>query len=406
MNYILENTHLGGNVRVPASKSVVHRLFFACALADLPTSIPLPVFSDDLRASMNVLYSLGADFDPFGEDALVISPVKKKSKGERLLYCQGSGTTARFALPVAAALYASFSLITDSALALRPFVPLIKALSENGVAVEKNDNVLSAKGKLTPGRFMIDGSVSSQYVSGFLFALPLLKGDSEIIFSSPLVSVPYVNLTISVLEKFGVGIGLSSSGYTVKGRQKYRSPGFANAEGDWSAAAFWLVANALGSHIEISGLDEKSVQGDRAVTEHIKRFSEPGELVTIPVSDTPDLVPPLAVLAAAVPKKTILAGTGRLSGKESDRASALCKMLNSLGGKTEQTQDSLIITGGLPLHGGDVSSMGDHRIAMAAAVLSGICSSPLILHGAEAVTKSYPEFWEDFRNLGGKVKKQ
>jgi 3-phosphoshikimate 1-carboxyvinyltransferase len=273
---------------------------------------------------------------------------------------------------------------------------------------------------LKPGRYTLDGGVSSQFISGLLFALPLLGGDSELYLTGRVESAPYIALTLDMLEQFGVKADAFEAGYRIPGGQKYRSPGTVRVEGDWSNAAFWLGAGAIGPKGEplaCTGLELSSRQGDRAITGLLRRFGarveENGSTVTVfggplrgtdvDARDIPDLVPILAVVAAAAEGETRIYGAARLRAKESDRLNTVTALLTALGAEARETDDGLFITGGSALTGGEASAGGDHRIAMAAAVAATVCAGPVTLRGGQAVNKSYPGFFADFRALGGTV---
>ena len=240
--------------------------------------------------------------------------------------------------------------------------------------------------------------MSSQYFTGLLFALPLLNGDSTLIYTSPLESMPYVDLTLSVLRQFGITVEPLENGWRIPGNQRYLSPGPVEAEGDWSAAAFWLGANVLESKVKVDGLNPASCQGDKAIVHLLKQIG--GEM---DVTDTPDLMPILSAVAAVLPGRTTrITGAARLRLKESDRLSAMATVLNALGGQVEELPDGLIIHG-TQLTGGTVDGMNDHRVVMSAAIAATGCAGPVTILGAEAVNKSYPHFWKDFAALGGQT---
>jgi 3-phosphoshikimate 1-carboxyvinyltransferase len=231
--------------------------------------------------------------------------------------------------------------------------------------------------------------VSSQYLSGLLFALPLLSGDSVIRVTGVLESRPYVDMTLDALRAFGVTVIEEDGCFRVPGSQRYRSPGGVSVEGDWSNAAFWLAAGA-----NVTGLDPDSRQGDKAITDLLKAI--PGG---IDASNTPDLVPVLAAAASVAEGKTTIYNAERLRIKESDRLKTVAASLTSLGADITETEDGLVIIGKKSLPGGETESYGDHRIVMMASTVR--CAGPVVIHGAEAVNKSYPRFFEDFTSLGG-----
>ena len=280
----------------------------------------------------------------------------------------------------------------------RPNGPLLSVLREHGTKIEGDFLPLTVHGGLQSGDFALPGNISSQYFTGLLFALPLLEGDSTLRYTSPLESMPYVDLTLSVLRQFGVRVENLENGWRIPGGQRFVSPGNVEAEGDWSAAAFWLGANALGNAVTVTGLTRNSCQGDRAVEKLLPQIG--GE---IDVTDTPDLMPILSAVAAAMPGKTTrITGAARLRLKESDRIAAMAQTIRALGGKAEEMPDGLVIHGA-KLTGGTVNGMNDHRVVMSAAIAATVCAGPVTILGAEAVQKSYPHFWRDFEALGGHI---
>jgi len=317
--------------------------------------------------------------------------------------CGESGSTLRFLMPVALALRGGGVFTGRGRLMERPQGPYFSIFDEKGITYSRSGDTLTLRGTLSPGTYRLPGDVSSQFVTGLLFALPLLDGDSEIVLTSPLESRSYVDLTADVLAR--CGIRLKNRGYRryeVPGRQTYRRAELV-IEADWSQAAFWYAANALGGQVAVEGLREDSRQGDRVMAEHCRRLARPGDL-DIDLSDCPDLAPPLAVTAAVRQGTTRLLNAGRLRLKESDRLRTVSQTLSALGASAEEGADSLTIHGVEALTGGvAVDCCGDHRIAMMAAVAVSACREPVTLTGAECVAKSYPAFWEDYRRLGGTV---
>ncbi|MBQ9264696.1 MAG: 3-phosphoshikimate 1-carboxyvinyltransferase [Clostridia bacterium] len=387
---------IGGQVTVPPSKSHVHRLLIAAALSQGQTSIHCPCDNADIRATAQCLQGMGADIWREGDFFQV----------ESLPYCSNitldcgeSGSTLRFLLPLCAVQrfpnQDRLILTGHGRLPERPNGPLLNALRAHGAVIEGDYLPLIVHGGLRAGAYALPGNVSSQYFTGLLFALPLLEGDSTLRFTSPLESMPYVDLTLSVLKQFGIRIEPIQNGWRVPGHQSYVSPGTAEAEGDWSAAAFWYAGNLLGSAVAVQGLNPVSCQGDKAIEGLLAHIG--GE---IDVTNTPDLMPVLSIAAAASPGATRITGAARLRLKESDRLSAMAKVIHDLGGQAEETADGLIIWGG-KLQGGTVDGQNDHRVVMSAAIAATACLSPVTILGAEAVNKSYPGFWHDFQALGG-----
>ena len=416
MNVTIHPGKLSGTVRVPASKSAAHRYLIASALADGLTTVHLDGLNDDIEATLECLMALGALPDYFERKALLIIRPIEGAPGlsrplEGLMHkamshvdyaqtleldCGESGSTLRFLLPVAPALGVRARFVGHGRLPERPNRALTEVLRQHGAAIDSDTLPMNITGGLTPGVYELPGNISSQYITGLLFALPLLNGDSAIRLTTPLQSASYVDMTLEVLRDFGITVTPSDTGWIIPGNQAYRSPEDVYVEGDWSAAAFWLAANAMGSDIDVAGVSRRTTQGDRAVEDLL---GQP----MIDASNVPDLVPALAAAAAVLPQKTVITGAERLRLKESDRLQAVSDMLSALGGQVAVTPDGLVIDGGQPLHGGTVDGMNDHRIVMAAAILSTCAEGPVTILGAEAVSKSYPDFFKHFTALGGKM---
>ena len=401
MDLRISPAKLSGKVVVPPSKSVAHRMIIAAALSDGISTISNLFPSVDITATMDCMKALGAKIS-FSDNTAVIEGIKN-SPDKAVLDCHESGSTLRFLIPVACALGIDAEFIGRGKLPQRPITPFLDELPRHGISFklpENDDNLpCSVHGKLTGGRFEVDGGISSQFITGLLFALPLLNEDSEIVLTSPLQSKPYVDITIGVLRDFGCEISETNTGYFVKGNQ--RLVPFSDAvEGDFSQAAFFYVANALGSTIEIAGLNENSLQGDKAIVEICKN-SVNGEAFEIDCSDIPDLVPILSVLGCFCNGTSRILNAARLRIKECDRLAAMEDCLNKIGGKVKSTADTLEIEGVGTLNGGEVGCFNDHRIAMSMAIAATRCEKPLIIRGAECVSKSFPNFFEVYRALGG-----
>lgn len=391
MNVTIKPTRLSGTVKAVSSKSDGHRKIICAALSDGETEIIINNLSDDIEATLYAIKNLGGDFAKT-ENGVLVKPITGK-KDKVSLDFRESGSTARFLLPVAAALCENAECIGRGRLPERPFYELTSQMRKNGVEVSADDLPIITKGCLESGVFEIPGNVSSQYISGLLFALPLLRKESVIKLTSPLMSAPYVDMTLDALSAFGVEIEVLENEYKVK-PQKFISPKKLEVEGDWSAAAFWTVADKICGNVKIEGMNDDSRQGDKKIAEILDETE-------IDATNIPDLVPILAVLAASRVGKTRIFGAERLRIKESDRLLAMTKCINDLGGKAEETADGMIIYGTGKLAGGTVDSFSDHRIAMSAAIASLICENEVEIMGAECVKKSYPAFFEDFRKLGG-----
>ena len=343
------------------------------------------------------------------DDSLDIQATKRcvealKASGSAMklphLDCGESGSTLRFLIPIALALRHGGVFTGRGRLMERPQQPYFDIFEEKGIRYERKDGALTVQGTLTPGIYRLPGNVSSQFVTGLLYALPLLPGDSVIQITTPLESSGYVDMTLDMLQIFGITVEHQNyETFHVPGNQVYRARNI-TVESDWSQAGFWYAANALGSTVDIRGLEPRSSQGDRMVAEHSRRLSRPGD-VDIDVSGCPDLLPPLAVMAAVRSGTTRFVNAARLRIKESDRLATVHQMLTALGGQAEEGPDSLTVHGVPALSGGTVDGANDHRIVMAAAIAATYCKGPTTILGAEAVNKSYPSFWEDYKKLGG-----
>ena len=413
MDITLNNRKLTGTVKVIQSKSFAHRIMLSAALAEITsgtkTEVLLDNDSEDIRATRRVIASLG--------------------EGAELLDCGESGTTFRFIVPICAALgrREETRFTGHGRLLQRPMGPLMEAMEPHGVSFKYEEDALVCRGRLTPGEYTIAANVSSQYISGLLFALPLLEGDSVLNLTGTIESRPYIDITLDVLKDFGIEIQEPETGrFLIPGGQVYRGPAEMEVEGDWSNAAFWLAAGAIGGKpVTVTGLKLDSVQGDKAICDVLRGF---GAILTedasagsvtcsgsaegglkgfdIDVKDIPDAVPIISVVAAAAEGNTKIYNAGRLRIKESDRLVTVAAMLTALGAEAEEGEDYLIIHGKggtsaseYPLKGGFVDGANDHRIVMSGAVAAVLCEGPVTILGAQAVNKSYPGFFEERENL-------
>jgi len=282
----------------------------------------------------------------------------------------------------------------------RPQKPYFDIFDEKGIAYEASGNTLTVRGSLTAGVYRLPGNVSSQFVTGLLYALPLLDGDSKIRVTTPLESRGYVDLTLDVLTQFGISVQNENyEVFRIPGAQRF-CPKSLTVEADWSQAGFWYAANFLDNQVRINNLNPASKQGDMAISDLYWKLARPGDC-EIDISDCPDLLPPLAVMAAVRQGTTRFVNAARLRIKESDRIAAAAAMLTALGGQAEEGTDSLTVRGVPVLSGGTVDGANDHRIVMAAAVAATACTGPVTVLGAQAVSKSYPDFFEVYRSLGG-----
>lgn len=403
-----------GSVRIPASKSQAHRLLMLAALGKKPVTMHIRGVSEDIAATMACLRALGAGITQTGETVVVTPMETVQSPCE--LPCGESGSTLRFLLPVAAALGADATFLRRGRLPNRPLAPLDAELARHGVSLKEDGASLHVSGQLKAGDYAMAGNVSSQYFTGLLLALPLLRENSTLSVEGKLESAPYVAMTEDALALAGVELEKSEAQYCVRGNQTPQLPQALSVEGDWSNAAFFLCAGALSEQgITVQGLNPDSKQGDRAVLEILSRMgaevTENGDAVTvkkralrgaeIDAAEIPDLIPVLSVLAAYAEGETRIVNAARLRLKESDRLQSTAALLTALGADVCEQEDGLVLHGKEALSGGEVDAFGDHRIAMSAAVAASGCEKPVIIHGAESVSKSYPKFFEDFSTLSG-----
>ncbi len=397
MDVKVHPSYLDGTITAISSKSMAHRLFICGALADKPTTVIIKDKSKDIDATMNCINALGGEIKK-DKRAYTVNPIQTRVKRSRIYDCVESGSTLRFLFPVICALGVGGTFIGEGRLPDRPIKEYIDAI--RGCTFTANSLPITVSGKMQSGEYRIAGNISSQYITGLLFALPLLDGDSKIVLTSTLESVPYVEMTIDALEKFNVKVERTSYGFFIKGGQKYISPELIEVEGDWSNSAFFITANAIGHSVKIEGLNIDSKQGDKAIKELVTLT---GERVEICVKEIPDLVPILCVWASYRQGVTVITGAERLRLKESDRLMAMRVCLTSLGVDITETNDGLIINGNGKVNGGIVDGFNDHRIVMAMAILATNATAPITIKGAQAINKSYPKFFEAFKRLGGKI---
>lgn len=389
MDLILSPRRLRGTIEIIPSKSMAHRLLICAAYADAPTQLLCPESNRDIDATVDCLRALGAEITRT-ECGFSIIPGNKISE-EAVLNCCESGSTLRFMLPVVGALGVNATFRMEGRLPQRPLSPLWEEMERMGCRLSRpTRDTLLCQGKLKPGEYEISGNVSSQYITGLLLALSLLDSPSSLTITGKIESAPYIQMTKEVLSLFGADPAHP-------GTRKLQSPGQIAVEGDWSNGAFWLTAKALGCDLNILELKEDSVQGDRAVMELLPRLQ--GGCPVISAADIPDLVPVLSI-GAASNHGAVFTNIQRLRLKESDRVASVIAMIKGLGGNAFATEDTLTVAGG-GLRGGTVDSANDHRIAMSAAVAAAVCKEPVILLGADAVKKSYPQFWVEYARLGG-----
>lgn len=450
MNIKIIPKKLNGTLRCIDSKSHAHRLIIASAMADtLPfgkvnnanfddnalddknTSHQMPCKNQIIKTTTACERNQNSCHVNINDTSQDIEVTKRGISailnGEKDIYCGESGSTLRFLLPMVAVVSSNLGNKTEitfwgkGRLPERPLHPLDEEMIKHRCKIYKStdssEEICTISGDISSGEYILPGDVSSQYITGLLMSLPLLEGDSNIKLTSPMESKGYVDLTLKVLEDFGIEINIKGDDFFIPGGQKYSAPSSEiYPESDWSQGAFWLVAKALGSDINLTGLNDNSVQGDRAIKKIIEEFEsvknsielcetekpfEYPQAITIDARNIPDLIPVVSVLAALSPCKTVITNAERLRIKESDRITSTCNMIKSLGGNVIEEENGMTIIGEKSLTGGTVDGARDHRIVMAGTIASSACENPVTILGAEAVSKSYPKFFEDYEHLGG-----
>lgn len=382
---------LAGTVRAIPSKSQAHRLLICAAFADGPTALLCPETNRDIEATAGCLRALGAGITRT-ETGYEVFPVRRPPR-EAVLDCRDSGSTLRFLLPVAGALGTDTVFRLEGRLPERPLSPLWEEMERMGCRLcRPTADSIRCSGQLKPGQYTIDGGVSSQFITGLLLAAALIPGKSQIHLTGKMESRPYIAMTRRAMALFG----RPTDGFQVSGGTPFHSPGTVTVEGDWSNAAFFLAAQALGNPVVTENLSPDSPQGDRAVTTLLPALEH---AMTISAADIPDLIPILAVVAACR-QGAVFTDIRRLRLKESDRVASVVRMIENLGGRAEAEENTLTVHG-TGLSGGTVDSVNDHRIAMSAAIAATVCRLPVTILGAECVRKSYPRFFEEFARLGG-----
>ncbi|MGN0473837.1 MAG: 3-phosphoshikimate 1-carboxyvinyltransferase [Acutalibacteraceae bacterium] len=412
---------LRGTVNIPPSKSAAHRAMLCAALADGRSTLSPIELSNDMRATINAITALGAHVE-FSDGTLTIDGIGDISKNHADnepvdINCIESGSTLRFIIPIAAAAGINGRFIGEGTLLPRPIGIYTELLPKAGVeCITEGGLPLICRGRLQPGEYEIRGDISSQFITGMLFALSLCEGDSRLILTTPLQSSAYVDMTVCCMADFGVKVEHTDYGWFIPGGQKY-TPRDYTVEGDWSHAGFFLAAGALGSELTLHGLRMDSVQGDMAALEMFRGFGaeiteQNGDLTVrkgtlhgqhINAQQIPDLVPCLAVCAALCEGTTIIDHAERLRIKESDRLASTASMINALGGKVTELPDGLKIEGVSQFIGGTVDGCRDHRIIMSAAIAALSASGEVTITTPHSVNKSYPSFFDVYNSLGGKA---
>ena len=402
MDIVIHPRQLCGAVTPPPSKSLAHRLILCAALAEGESCIRSLSFSQDVLSTLRCCEALGAEWEQVGDNAIRMRGIGGAvwPGGYPLMDCGESASTLRFLIPITLAVAGGGIFTGHGRLMVRPQTPYFDLFEEKGIHYSLAGGYLRVEGKLTAGTYRLPGNVSSQFFTGLLYALAMVEGESRLIPTTKLESSDYVAMTIDALSQSGVHAYAVDKGFSVIG-QRFR-PIDCVVENDWSQAGFWLAAQGLGSDLKICDLNEASVQGDRCVVDFMRKLSESGD-IELDVTQCPDLVPPLAARAAVRKGRCRIGGAGRLHAKESDRLSTVTAALNAMGARVNEEADALTIEGVEKLHGRcKIDCAGDHRIAMMAAVAATRCvGGDVRLHGADCVKKSYPDFWDVYRMLGG-----
>lgn len=421
MNVVIEPHKLSGYITAPLSKSEAIRMLICASLCHEPVKLFIGqegLLSDDIEAAVDCIKTLGAEIF-FTDDGFInITPINPANIPEcPVLNCRESGAALRFLLPVVSALCERAYFTGTGRLPERPISELMNVMKAHGVNFSADNLPFEISGKLQSGKFELAGNISSQYITGLMLALPLLKGSSTIELTSKLKSSSYIDITISTLKKFGVNVEQDGNKYFIDG--DFVSPGAVSIGGDWSGAAFFLAAGALAGSVSVMGLSTSSAQGDKKILDvlasfgadvkvsrnsiTVSRSSGKFKRLEIDIDPIPDLLPVLAVAASCTGCEAKFCNASRLRLKESDRILSTASIVRSLGGFAHEKPDELFVSGSTNLTGGLAEGFHDHRIVMAAAIAGVKCRSEVIITNAESSRKSYPNFFRDYKILGGCV---
>ena len=396
---------LKGRVDIPASKSFAHRAIILACLSKGRGVIKNVTISDDIEATLKAVGALGCKYSFSGRNIEITAPDNTDISGMtelKTIDCCESGSTLRFMIPLCLAVGGNYRFIGRGNLHKRPLDVLDSILKNNNIIVNDNSDGnldITYSGKLSSGEYRINGDVSSQFITGILFAMTVIDGPSVLFIRPPVVSKGYIDITLSVMRDFGMEVINKDYREICIRRPSIINDFNYTVEGDYSQAAFFLVANYLGSEVEINGLNPKSVQGDKVIKQYLKELEKAETYREFDARDCPDIIPVFTVAAALTPGKTVIKNAGRLRIKECDRLSAITQELNKIGADITENADSLTIIGKDRLNGGQVWSHNDHRIAMSLAVAAIKCQNALKIRDCECVSKSYPEFFKDFNRL-------
>ena len=439
MDIKIKPSKLSGNIVIPPSKSFAHRALICAALSEGKSIVRNIELSDDIRATLEALEELGATskienisieiegIQIMNNDVHDINNnIHNMNNNMHIINCNESGSTLRFMIPIAAALGYKCRFEMSGNLGKRPLDVYYDIFDKNGIKYKRGENYLEIDGNLNAGEYEIPGNISSQFITGMLFALYMLKEDSLLKITDKIESKSYIDITLQCLKDFGIEIENNNyRKFRIKGNQKYKcrkeKQGYNKytVEGDFSQGAFFLCADAIGNDVNIKGLRRDSIQGDKATIDILERmgceriYNECNDIkmkvnslnsTVIDATDCPDIIPVLSVCAAFANGTTEIINAKRLRIKECDRLSAINEELSKLGASIEEKEDSLIIhgNGNKKLKGGcEVWSHKDHRICMMLSIASTVCEEEIIIKDAECISKSYPRFFEDFEKIGG-----
>ncbi len=428
MKIAIKPSILNGTIEIPPSKSYSHRAVIAAALAEggKKSKIDNLKFSVDITTTTDIMENWGAKIKRFESALEIIGNDGKVVPKDKYVQCNESGSTIRFLIPIGITNENELIFDGKGKLVDRPLDSYYRIFDKQGIFY-KNENgklPLTVNGKLKAGNYEIDGNISSQFITGLLYALPLLDGDSKLIINKNLESKGYVDLTLEILKLAGIEIMNNDyKSFDIRGNQIYK-PFDYTVEGDYSQVAFWIVAGIISANrnneVKCLHVNKNSLQGDREIIEIVQRMGANLEIfddyvlvkpsktqgTVIDISQCPDIGPILTVLAALSEGETRIINGERLRIKESDRITSIKTELNKLGANVAEEGDSLIIQGVEGFTGGvTVNAWNDHRIAMSLAIASTRCEKEIILEEAESVRKSYPHFWDDFVKMGGEIEK-
>ena len=417
MNVTIKPSHLEGSIMIPPSKSLSHRAIIAASLANGKSIISNVLYSKDIKATIEAMRACGAIIEEY-EDSLVIYGSKVK-RVKSMINANESGSTIRFMIPIALVTGEPIEFRGENHLVKRPLDTFLEIFDLQGISYERGEDYLPLKvnGAIKSGLYKVRGDISSQFITGLLYALPMLNGDSTIEITTELESKGYIDLTLDMLKKFGITIeNRNYKEFYIKGNQEY-TPCDYTIEGDFSQSAFFLVADCLGANIKLKAMNMDSHQGDKKILSDIEDFGSKIHYLEdtlyadsiktkgaiIDFSQSPDLGPALTVLAALSSGKSEFINAGRLRIKECDRITCMREELEKLGANITENPDGMEIIGVDSLTGGVIDSHNDHRVAMSFAMASLKASGDIKILNAGCVSKSYPNFWEVFERLGGKI---